>query len=113
MITYTQLRRLKRARKALLVAHKDLQAKNERIVEVNETIHSQNEELNRVNDLLLEANTIKEEYIGFFFTQDADIFEKFKEFKTGIERNLKTNNLERIKYLTTVYDLKKEKKKYY
>ncbi len=111
VITYTQLRRLKRARKALLVAHKDLQAKNERIVEVNETIHSQNEELNRVNDLLLEANTIKEEYIGFFFTQDADIFEKFKEFKTGIERNLKTNNLERIKYLTTVYDLKKEKKK--
>lgn len=111
IITYVQLRRLKRARKALLVAHNDLQVKNDRIVEVNETVHSQNEELNRVNDLLLEANTIKEEYIGFFFTQDADIFEKFKEFKTGIERNLKSNNLERIKYLTTVYDLKKEKKK--
>ena len=111
MITYVQLRRLKRARRALLVAHKDLQVKNDRIVEVNETINSKNEELNSLNDLLLEANKIKEDYIGFFFTQDADIFEKFKEFKTRIDHNLKSNNLEGIKYLSKTYDLKKEKKK--
>ena len=111
IVTYIQLRRLKLARRALLVAHKDLQVKNERIVEVNETINNKNGELNRVNDLLLEANKIKEEYIGFFFTQDADIFEKFKEFKTRIDHNLKSNNLEGIKYLSKAYDLKKEKKK--
>ncbi|MFD2825707.1 DUF6377 domain-containing protein [Leeuwenhoekiella polynyae] len=111
IITYIQLRRLKRARQALLVAHKDLQVKNERIVEVNETINSKNEELNSLNDLLLEANKIKEDYIGFFFTQDADIFEKFKEFKTRIDHNLKTDNLDGIKYLSKSYDLKKEKKK--
>lgn len=111
IVTYIQLRRLKLARRALLVAHKDLQVKNERIVEVNETINNKNGELNRVNDLLLEANKIKEEYIGFFFTLDADIFEKFKEFKTRIDHNLKSNNLEGIKYLSKAYDLKKEKKK--
>ena len=111
IITYIQLRRLKRARKALLIAHKDLQFKNERIVEVNEAIKTKNEELNRVNVLLLEANKIKEDYIGFFFTQDADIFEKFKEFKTRIDHNLKNNNLEGIKYLSKSYDIKKEKKK--
>ena len=111
VVTYIQLRRLKRARKALLVAHKDLQVKNERIVEVNETIYLKNEELNRVNNLLLEANKIKEDYIGFFFTQDADIFEKFKEFKTRIDANVKKGNIDGIKYLSQSYDLKKEKKK--
>ena len=111
VITYIQLRRLKVARRAVVSAHKDLQKKNQHIVEVNETINSQNEELNHVNSLLLEANKIKEEYIGFFFTQDADIFEKFKEFKTKIEKNLKTNNVDGIKYLTQHYDLKKEKEK--
>ncbi|MEH6406436.1 MAG: DUF6377 domain-containing protein [Leeuwenhoekiella sp.] len=111
IVAYIQLRRLKRARWALVEAHKNLQIKNEQIIQVNETVNLNNKELNRVNDLLLEANKIKEEYIGFFFSQDADIFEKFKEFKTRIEANLKKDNIEGIKYLVKSYDLKKEKKK--
>ena len=37
---------------------------------MNEQINLKNAQLNRLNNKLLEANKIKEEYIGFFFTQD-------------------------------------------
>ncbi|MDT0643462.1 DUF6377 domain-containing protein [Zunongwangia sp. F363] len=111
IVTYLQVRRLKKARRALVEAHHDLQVKNEQVIHVNEEINLKNIELNSVNNKLLEANKIKEEYIGFFFTQDADIFEKFKEFKTRIEENLKKENLDGIKYLANSYDLKREKKK--
>ena len=64
-----------------------------------------------MNDQLLEANTIKEEYIGFFFTHDADIFEKFREFKTRIQKDVDAGDLEKAKYRLGNYDLKKEKEK--
>ncbi|NJX17453.1 DUF6377 domain-containing protein, partial [Tamlana crocina] len=92
-------------------AHANLKVVNSELTAVNARIKNQNDELNRVNDLLLEANKIKEEYIGFFFTQDADIFEKFREFKSKVENAVEDGKLEKIKYLLGNYDLKKEKEK--
>lgn len=106
-----QVRKLKSARRVIEKAHENLKIINTELSEVNDRIRNQNLELNRVNDLLLEANKIKEEYIGFFFTQDADIFEKFREFKSKIEVTAREGNLEKVKYLVSTYDLKKEKEK--
>lgn len=106
-----QVRRLKRARKVIEVAHENLKMINSELTTVNEEIGSKNLELNRVYHLLLEANKIKEEYIGFFFTQDADIFEKFREFKFKIQKTVEEGKLEKVKYLIDTYDLKKEKEK--
>lgn len=111
LVIYLQVRRLKRARKALLEAHKNLQLVNAELSRVNEEIQSKNAELNQLNSKLLEANKIKEEYIGFFFTQDADIFEKFREFKSKIEKDLNTGKVEKAKYTLSKFDLKKEKEK--
>lgn len=106
-----QVKKLKGARQIIEKAHANLKVVNSELTAVNARIKNQNDELNRVNDLLLEANKIKEEYIGFFFTQDADIFEKFREFKSKVENAVEDGKLEKIKYLLGNYDLKKEKEK--
>ena len=111
IVVYLQVRRLKAARKALLVAHKNLQQVNEQLTVVNEQIGQKNKELGKMNDQLLEANKIKEEYIGFFFTQDADIFEKFRSLKSKIEKDLQSGNVEKAKYTLASYNLKREKEK--
>lgn len=111
IIIYSQVRRLKKARQELREAHGKLQTKNQQITAVNEKMNAANLQLNKVNYALSEANKIKEEYIGFFFTQDADIFEKFKDFKNNIENKLKTDNIDAVKYLVENYDLKREKEK--
>lgn len=111
VVIYLQVRRLKRARKAILEAHQNLQLVNTQLNRVNEEVQSKNAQLSQLNGKLLEANKIKEEYIGFFFTHDADIFEKFSEFKSKIEKDLKGDNLEKARYTLSNYDLKKEKEK--
>lgn len=111
VVIYLQVRRLKRARKTVLQAHHNLQDFNEQLTAVNEEIKTKNLQLKQVNDQLLEANTIKEEYIGFFFTHDADIFEKFREFKNKIQKDVDSGDLEKAKYRLGNYDLKKEKEK--
>ena len=111
VVIYLQVRKLKRARKAILEAHENLQLVNAELSRVNDEIQSKNAELNQLNSKLLEANKIKEEYIGFFFTHDADIFEKFREFKSKIETDLKEDKIDKAKFTLNNYDLKKEKEK--
>ncbi len=110
-VIFLQVRKLKRARKVIEEAHENLKIINRELTAVNEKINLNNLELNRVNHLLLEANKIKEEYIGFFFTQDADIFEKFRDFKSRVEVTAEEGKLDKVKYLLSTYDLKKEKEK--
>jgi len=111
LVIYSQVNKLKKAKKVITVAHENLQETNEKIIAVNDKVRSTNAELVKVNNQLLEANKIKEEYIGFFFTQDADIFEKFRSFKLAVEKSLQSKNYEKAKYLVSNYDLKKEKQK--
>jgi hypothetical protein len=106
-----QVKRLKVARRVIEKAHENLKNVNSEITAVNSRVQKQNEELNRVNNLLQEANKIKEEYIGFFFTQDADIFEQFRVFKAKIEEDLNADKVEKAKYTLSKFDLKKEKEK--
>ncbi len=111
VVIYLQVRRLKAARKDILRAHENLQQVNRQIRSVNREIQAKNLELKNLNDKLLEANKIKEEYIGFFFSRDADLFEKFREFQTKLEKDLQSNNIEKARYTVSNYDLKREKEK--
>ena len=111
IVIYLQVRRLKAARKRILEAHENLQEVNRQIRSFNQEIQNKNKELNVLNDKLLEANKIKEEYIGFFFSRDADLFEKFSEFKTKLEDDLESDNIKRAKFTIGNYNLKKEKEK--
>lgn len=111
VVIYLQVRRLQAARKDILETHKNLQLVNSELSRVNKEIQSKNAELSQLNSKLLEANKIKEEYIGFFFTQDADIFEQFRNFKSRIEKDLENDKIDKAKYTLSKFDLKKEKEK--
>src|SRR5690606_28854013 len=93
------------------VCSSDLQQTNEKISAINTEIRDKNQELSRVNDQLLEANLIKEEYIGFFFTQDADIFEKFRDFKLKVEQYLEQEEIAKARFLVSGLNLKREKER--
>lgn len=108
---YLQVKKLKKAKKIISHGHEQLQEINKQVLLVNEQVEDKNLELNDLNNQLWEANKIKEEYIGLFFMHDAKIFEKFKEFKNRIEKELAEENVEKLKFSVKNLDLKREKEK--
>lgn len=111
ILTFMQFRKIQKAKKIIAVAHTDLQNVNKQLVVVNEEIKARNSQIELINNRLSEANKINEEYIGFFFTEYDDIFEKFNEFTSYIERDIDSGDYAKAKYRISRYDLKKEKDK--
>jgi hypothetical protein len=62
-----------------------------------------------INHQLVEANKIKEEYIGYFFNVNSDYFAKVEKFKKAIEQKLMDRKFEDIRFLAGNINLKKEK----
>ncbi len=111
LIIFFQYKRLKKARLIILKTHNNLKQKNKELVEVNEQIKAHNLEINQINNLLLESNKIKEEYLGFFFMQYDNIFEKFSYYIDNIHKFLEEGNYEKVKYQALSYNQKREKEK--
>lgn len=110
-LVFIQNRRIKKARKIIAAAHNDLEKINNELVKVNGQVRARNEEIQQINSQLFEANKIKEEYLGFFFTQYDDIFEKFNEFISNIGTEIDAGNYAKAKSRVSRYDLKREKEK--
>ncbi|TDX00818.1 DUF6377 domain-containing protein [Dinghuibacter silviterrae] len=88
IIIFLQVRKLRVAQRALSEAHARTQ---------------------EINHQLLEANKIKEEYIGYFFNVNSDYFTKVEKFKKAIEQKLSDRKFEDIRFLAGNINLKKEK----
>ncbi len=111
VLVYIQYQRIKKARKIIAAAHNDLEKINIELIKVNEKVQARNIEIQQINSRLFEANKIKEEYLGFFFTQYDDVFEKFNEFIANIGKDIDDQNYIKAKSRLSRYDLKKEKEK--
>lgn len=111
VIVVVQFRRLQKAKKIITNAHGELQNINAQLTNVNAQIKEQNLEIINVNERLLEANKIKEDYLGFFFTEYDNVFEKFNDFISVIENDIDEKNIDKVKYHLSKYNLKKEKEK--
>ncbi|MFP9100476.1 DUF6377 domain-containing protein [Flavobacterium sp. RHBU_24] len=111
ILIFRQYEKIKKARKVIADAHNDLEQINGQLLKVNEQVSTRNKEIELINSRLFEANTIKEEYLGFFFTQYDDIFEKFNEFISNIGQDIDTGNPAKAKSRISRYDLKREKEK--
>lgn len=72
-------------------------------------IETANRNLIEINNKLLEANKIKDEYIGHFFTVNSDYIEKIGKFQKAVNRKLLTGRLDDVKSLFNNIDLKKER----
>ena len=111
VIIFIQFKRLQKARTLIAKAHKSLKKAHAQLIVVNEQLKTRNIEIENVNARLLEANKIKEEYLGFFFTEYDNVFEKFNDLTTEIEKHLTQEDYKKASYQLSRYDLKKEKEK--
>ncbi|HSZ26449.1 MAG TPA: DUF6377 domain-containing protein [Cytophagaceae bacterium] len=71
------------------------------------------ERLQELNDKLLDANAIKEEYIGHFFKTISEYIDKIDRFKTSIDRKISQNKPEQIRDIVNQINLKAEREELY
>ena len=83
-----QIKKLKHAQGVILRAHKEQQVLNAR---------------------LLEANKIKEEYIGFLFSTNTSFYDKMERFKNKAEQKIADRKLDEILFLVKNLDIKQER----
>jgi len=95
IVIFRQVSKLKAAQRIISEAHIKEQAINQRLVETNYK--------------LSEANKIKEEYIGFFFNADSEVFAKIEKFKKSLEQKIAYRKWDDIIALVNNTNLKKEK----
>ncbi|MHB8209545.1 DUF6377 domain-containing protein, partial [Mucilaginibacter sp.] len=88
VIIYKQLRKLKIADKIILDTNHNLEKS---IIELNE------------------ANTIKEEYIGYYFNLISEYINKLEKFKRSVDNKLTTKRYEDIRILVNNINLTKER----
>jgi hypothetical protein len=62
-----------------------------------------------INEKLEEANKIKEEYIGYFFSLDSEFFVKLEKLKRTLDQKVADRKFEDIRFIVNNIQLKKEK----
>jgi tetratricopeptide (TPR) repeat protein len=62
-----------------------------------------------INHRLMEANKIKEEYIGYFFNVNSEFFDKIERFKNSLEQKVNDRKWEEIRFLVNTINLRGEK----
>lgn len=110
-IILIQYKKLQKARVAISKAHAKLKQAHSQLLTTNDQLKTRNLEIKNVNYRLSESNKIKEEYLGFFFTEYDNIFKKFNDLTFDIEKSIQIKDYEKAAYQLSRYDLKKEKEK--
>ena len=85
ILLYRQVKKLKQAKQIITIAHHHQQV---------------------INQKLIEANKIKEEYIGYFFSGNSDFYTRIEIFKTSLERKVADRKMDEIKFLVNNLNLK-------
>ncbi len=88
VLTMRQMKKLRQAEKVILESNKHLK---------------------QTNDKLLEANKIKEEYIGYYFNINSDFLDKMENLKTSIDKDLDARKYDHVRFVISKLDLKKER----
>ncbi|MDR0828977.1 MAG: DUF6377 domain-containing protein [Prevotellaceae bacterium] len=73
------------------------------------TIQNKSNELATTNGRLLEANKIKEEYIGYFFNLDSDYVAKIEAFQRWVNRKIAQKQYEDLNKIPPKFDAKNER----
>ncbi|NMM49530.1 DUF6377 domain-containing protein [Marinigracilibium pacificum] len=84
-----------------------------RIKNKDQVIQANLNELKDKNEELIEANKIKDEYLGYYFSINSEYIAKLEKLKDSIGRKLSTNKTGDIQYIVNRIDLKKEREELY
>jgi DNA-binding CsgD family transcriptional regulator len=60
-----------------------------------------NSELHEMNQKLLEADKIKEEYIGYYFSNNSEYIDKIESFKRSIDRKLQHHKVDDARHVVS------------
>ena len=103
-LIYIQFRKLAKSKaqqhetNKLLNSHvEELSEAYKMLANVNEELSRVNEQLKSTNNQLLEANYVKEEYIGYVFSICSSYISKLEEYRKNVNRKLKTGQVEELK----------------
>lgn len=86
---------------------------NRKLKVVQEGLRESHTRLQELNNKLLDANVIKEEYIGHFFNTISDYIDKIDRFKTSIDRKISQKNTDQIRDIVNRINLKAERDELY
>ena len=81
-----------RQKRRLSLMRRELQQTNEQLNDYIRKLSEINEDQQILNDEILEANAVKEEYIGLFLGICSDYIDKLKDFQRTIRRKLATES---------------------
>jgi hypothetical protein len=73
------------------------------------TIKAANHELMVTNKSLVEANKIKEEYIGYYFNINAEYLNKIEAFKKSVDQKLSARRFEELRSIVDHINVKRER----
>lgn len=108
-VIYLQLRRLRKAGQLLAATNQELHVNNDKLQEANHTQHQLNSKLQELNRGLNEANHIKEEYIGYYFSNSSRYVNQLEDLQRKLSTLLKTKQAATAQRLVEDIDIKVER----
>ncbi len=76
-------------------------------------IRQANRNLREINHKLIEADKIKEEYIGYYFSNNSHYIDKIESFRNSIDQKLQTRKVDDIRYLVNTINPVHEREELY
>lgn len=80
---------------------------------IKNILQNTNKNLLEINQRLEEANKIKQEYIGYFFSVNSEYIDKMEEFRKSIHRKIAAKQYSDLDNIIRNSDLKKERENLY
>jgi DNA-binding CsgD family transcriptional regulator len=76
-------------------------------------IRQANRNLQEINNKLMEADKIKEEYIGYYFSNNSQYIDKIESFRNSIDQKLQSRKVDDIRYLVNTINPVHEREELY
>lgn len=76
-------------------------------------IRNANQNLQEINHRLIEADKIKEEYIGYYFSNNSLYIDKIESFRNSIDQKLQTRKVDDIRFLVNTINPVHEREELY
>jgi tetratricopeptide (TPR) repeat protein len=84
-----------------------------RLNQAKQIIQDANDHLTAMNNDLTEVNKIKDEYIGYFFSQNSEFIEKIDAFQKWVSRKVFAKQYDDLKIFPKNMDIQKERENLY
>jgi len=104
-----QRKRLNSAKVLIEQQNNELLASNNELTKSQKKISKQNSELLQTNDKLKEAQRIKEEYIGYFFTANSVYIEKLEDYRKLVNRKVRNKQMEDLLQISNTSELQQDR----